>query len=194
MGRGKNQVSNVVSSRASQPGNHLGIKVIMGSELEPQLHTILQDSRPAPDPSLYRQVEDAWFIDCIPYGGFWTENHRDESLWSPQRDGSSYSLVARPDTKILIVDTVEKAELLLRTYPAAAEKEYSDAPFTVSVEELRAQGFDGLWVTGEVARETTIFDMWDNDSIFWFSKEWPFLEDVKLVKEGLGSPYPHLDL
>jgi len=188
MGRGQSNSSSVASRgcvpprlRSDQRSYLGGIKVITGEELGPQLHTVGQEWSPAPRADLYREAEDATFIDCIPYGGFWTEQDHKQgklSIWVHHRDGDTYRLHPKPEAKVLVVDTPEKAERLLAAHPVYIDgyesPPWRGEPLAVSCEALRDQGFDGIWVSDEVAR-MDCFGMWDLDSIFWFSKEWPFL-------------------
>jgi len=186
MGRGQGNMSGITRRcvpRRIRSGqrSYLGdIKIITGEELGPQLHTVGQEGRPAPRAGLYGEAWDATFIDCIPYGGFWTERDHKQgelSIWVHHRDGDTYRLHPRPEVKVLVVDTPEKAEKLLAAHPASHEHEdrpYDKEPFTISMEALREQGFDGIWVSDEVSR-MDCFGMWDHDSVFWFSEEWPFM-------------------
>ena len=191
MGAGKGKSRRVQSQSATGQRQSLyGIEVITGADLGAQRHTVSTKSKEAPSAKLYQPMNDALFVDCLPFGGFWTEVYDpDYCFWDLTRTdhtGESCRLVPHPETKILAVDTIKKAEKLFANCKAGALASWSDdQPFTVSLERLRDKGMDGIWVTDEVAAQTPIFDGWDASSVFWFSEEWPFAGRVRPV--GLPS-------
>jgi hypothetical protein len=195
MGRGTRQLKKSIrSKRVADFHTHFGLSIVSGKDLGPQLHTTRSRSHHAPAARHYRAVNDASYIDTIPYGGFWTEvddSVGHHSPWAHQKEGSTYRLIPKPESRILVVDSVKSAELLLSKYPAAFDKDIWDQPFTISMLRLQELGFDGIRVTKEVVAErTTIFDMWDHDSVFWFTKVWPFLSKTKLLEhKPINSSY-----
>src|ERR1039457_42901 len=111
MGAGKGKANRVHAQQVANGRESLhGIKIVTGEWLGPQRHTVLDESRRAPNSSRYKLAAGARDVSCIPSGGFWTELYEQGySAWDEYRAGRSYRLVPRPEARVLVVDTVEKA-------------------------------------------------------------------------------------